>query len=137
MVYTPSNWYWIVAGSTTQVWSSARLGHFPTSDETCRAWPSAGNVPASIDSPASPASVMFQQAVPALQASRVPVVSTGTPALNASYAIDPISTGEVTSIVAGINAGKGLWRALSIGRRLLVGRSRSTRSGSKTWAMCS
>lgn len=36
------------------------------------------------------------------------VVSTATVALSATYPIDPVSQGKLTSIVTGINAGKGL-----------------------------
>ena len=46
--YTPSNWYWNVGQSTTQVWSSARAQYVPLTDTTYVAWLAAGNVPTPI-----------------------------------------------------------------------------------------
>jgi len=52
MEYNPRNWYWIVAGSTTQVYSSASGDYVPVADATYQAWLAAGGVPTSIASEA-------------------------------------------------------------------------------------
>ncbi len=52
MLYTASNWYWIVAGSTTQVFSSARAMYVPVTDATYVAWIAAGGNPTRIASEA-------------------------------------------------------------------------------------
>lgn len=46
--YNPSNWYWIVDGSTSQVYSSASDSYVATTDSTYEAWLAAGNVPTKI-----------------------------------------------------------------------------------------
>lgn len=43
MLYNPFNWYWIVAGSTTQVYSSATSDYVPVDNATYAAWVAAGN----------------------------------------------------------------------------------------------
>lgn len=50
--YNPSDWYWIVAGSTTQVYSSARNDYFPVSDATYVAWLAGGRTATRIASEA-------------------------------------------------------------------------------------
>jgi hypothetical protein len=62
--YNPSNWYWAVGGSTSQVWSSAAAAYVPATDATYAAWLAAGNAPTPIDSEASLATVL-QAAYPA------------------------------------------------------------------------
>ena len=56
--YTPSNWYWIVAGSTTQVWSSAACAYVPSTDATYQAWLATGNGPTNINSEADLAATL-------------------------------------------------------------------------------
>jgi hypothetical protein len=76
--YNPSNWYWAVGGSTSQVWSSAAAAYVPATDATYAAWLAAGNAPTPIDSEASLAAVLqaaYPAALGALQAD-VPVVLT-------------------------------------------------------------
>jgi hypothetical protein len=53
--FRPKNWYWIVAGSTTQVYSSASGTYVPVNDPTYLAWlnPEIGNVPRAIASEAA------------------------------------------------------------------------------------
>lgn len=46
--YTPRNWYWRVAGSDTQVYSSASGDYVPVADAAYQAWLSAGNTPTNI-----------------------------------------------------------------------------------------
>jgi hypothetical protein len=104
--YTPSNWYWIVAGSTSQVYSSARAAYVPVTDATYVAWLAAGGRATAIDSeaslqdvlaqwfPAGWAPTLAQQATTALGAG-VALVSSGTPALNGPYAIDGESRSDM------------------------------------------
>jgi hypothetical protein len=47
--FTPANWYWIVAGSTAQVYSSGVGDYVPVSDATYQSWLAAGNMPTKID----------------------------------------------------------------------------------------
>ena len=48
-MYTEINWYWVVDGSTTQVWSSAAFDYVPVSDAGyCQAWLADGNAPTKI-----------------------------------------------------------------------------------------
>lgn len=63
-IYTPANWYWIVAGSTTLVWSSAATAYVALTDATYQAWLAAGNVPTPIDSEASLAQVLALRGLP-------------------------------------------------------------------------
>jgi hypothetical protein len=46
--YTPSNWYWRVAASDTQVYSSAAGNFVPVADATYQAWLGLGNAPTNI-----------------------------------------------------------------------------------------
>lgn len=46
--FNPANWYWIVSGSTTQVYSSARNIYVGLTDPAYTAWLAAGNSPSSI-----------------------------------------------------------------------------------------
>lgn len=131
MPYNPSNWYWIVAGSTTQVFSSASGTLVATSDATYQAWLAAGNLPSRIASwaelhdvlaaqaPAAWARALTtleasgaltpQQMLAARLATPVQVTSTANNAtLGGSYAVDPVSQVKITAIAAGIAAGKGL-----------------------------
>jgi len=48
--YTPENWYWKVAGSTTHVYSSAVGDYVPVDDATFVAWKSDGTLPTNIAS---------------------------------------------------------------------------------------
>ena len=41
--YNPSNWYWCVADSATQVYSSASGSYISLTDETYSAWVAKGN----------------------------------------------------------------------------------------------
>lgn len=107
-LYNVLDWYWAVAGDPN-VWSSARTGYFATSDATYLAWlaDDPTRIPKAIDSAALLGGVMQQDWLP--QALKVvQVQSTGTPALNGTYAIDTLSQAQITGISAGIAAGKGL-----------------------------
>jgi hypothetical protein len=107
-MFNPLNAYWFISGGgTAQVWASNRLQFVPVADSQYAAWLAQGYLTKTV-SAADLVTVMQQQAVPLLQAPGVAVVSIATPALNGSYAVDPITTGQITSIVSGINAGKGV-----------------------------
>lgn len=59
--YSPDKWYWVVAGSTTQVWSSAAAAYVPVVDLTYKAWIAAGNQPTQIDTEFSLNEVLWAQ----------------------------------------------------------------------------
>ena len=42
--YTPSNWYWFVAGDKSRVWSSAANIYLPVTDATYQRWLASGGV---------------------------------------------------------------------------------------------
>lgn len=48
--FDPRNWYWIVAGDETKVYSSAVGDYVPAADATYQAWLAAGNAPTRIAS---------------------------------------------------------------------------------------
>ena len=50
--YDPFNWYWVVNGSTTQVYSSATGGYVPVADATFVDWKADGTLPTNIASEA-------------------------------------------------------------------------------------
>ncbi len=79
MIYTASAWYWIVAGSSTQVYSSAGGAYVPITDSGYVAWLAAGNRPSRIASEAELSDV--------LAAAGVPAASIGTPAQQAAVAL--------------------------------------------------
>lgn len=60
ILYNPNNWYWRVAGSTTQVYSSAVGDYVLISDPTYVAWLTSGGVPTNIDSEISLGAVLAQ-----------------------------------------------------------------------------
>lgn len=51
-VFNPANWYYIVARSITQVYSTASGDYVPVSDSTYQAWQAAGNSPRTADTEA-------------------------------------------------------------------------------------
>ena len=46
--YNPMDWYWIVAGDETQVYSSKSGDYVPATDTTYQAWVASGGVPTRI-----------------------------------------------------------------------------------------
>lgn len=46
--YNPFDWYWIVAGDTSQIYSSRAVSYIPPSDPTYQVWLAGGNQPAKI-----------------------------------------------------------------------------------------
>jgi hypothetical protein len=108
MMYNPANWYWVVGGTASQVWSSARLQFVSSTDATYQAWLAAGNMATAIDSVADLGMVMQIQVVPLLQSTGVQLQSTGTPAMNGVYAVDPVSIGQAAAIAADLANNDGL-----------------------------
>lgn len=106
--YNPAAWYWIVAGSTSQVWNSAAVEYVAVNDQTYVAWLSSGGMPTKIANATELVQVLLQQWAPLVQASGLQVSSIGTPALNGTYAIDSASQAQITSLSTGIAAGKPL-----------------------------
>jgi hypothetical protein len=62
--YSPNNHYWIVAGSPTQVYSSAGVGYVPVSDATYQSWLASGNTPTKIATEADLWDVLADADVP-------------------------------------------------------------------------
>jgi hypothetical protein len=58
--YNPRNWYWRVAGSDTQRYSSASGVYVPVSDATYLAWVANGGVPTNILNEAELGEVLAQ-----------------------------------------------------------------------------
>ncbi len=68
------------------------------------AWLAAGNMPTLYTAPAAMPQSLYDAAI----AAGIVITSTATPALDATYAIDPTMQQRVQAIIAGITAGKGL-----------------------------
>jgi hypothetical protein len=56
--YNPQDWYWIVGGSTTQVYSSKTGNYVPVNDASYQAWLALDNHPTKIDTEANLGEVM-------------------------------------------------------------------------------
>ena len=50
ITYTPYDWYWIVAGDESRVWSSKASAYVSVSDATFQAWLDRGGIPTRIAS---------------------------------------------------------------------------------------
>jgi hypothetical protein len=61
--YEPKNWYWRVAGSTTQVYSSKAGDYVPVANATYQAWLASGGVPTNIASEAELGDVLAPYAL--------------------------------------------------------------------------
>ena len=103
MSYNAASWYWIVASSATQVYSSAAAAYVPVSDVGYVAWLVAGNRPSRIASEAELVDVLVgaglavtglgtpAQQARALLSAGIAISSTSTPAVNGTY---PFVTGQ-------------------------------------------
>lgn len=60
-LYNPADWYWVVGGSTEQVWASASAAYVSVTDSEYEAWLAAGNQPTAIESVADLADVLLAQ----------------------------------------------------------------------------
>lgn len=105
--YNVLNWYWFVGGDTTQVYSSLQAQYVPSSDATYMAW-AVYNTTTNILSTQELLDVLTLQWVPLIFLAGVTLSSTATPTLDGSYPLDPASQAYITSVSAGIAAGKGL-----------------------------
>lgn len=54
----PFDWYWIVAGDMTQVYSSKRLAYFPVSDSAYLTWKNTFGMPSQIATEAEMLSIL-------------------------------------------------------------------------------
>ena len=112
--YNIQNWYWIVGGSTTQVYSSASAGYVTLPNSTYTAWLAAGGVPTKIDTETNLAGV-FNASYPqgwyqntnvlAAQnalAAGLTITSTSTSSLNGTYLCDPTTTSQINAEVSAI-----------------------------------
>lgn len=61
--FTPVNWYWVVAGSSSQVYSSTAGDYVTVDDATYQAWLAAGNKSTQIDTEANLAAVLAPYAL--------------------------------------------------------------------------
>ena len=59
--YTPGNWYWIVAGDESRVYSSARARYVPPDDPIYTAWLQSGRLPTRIASERDLVDVLLAQ----------------------------------------------------------------------------
>lgn len=105
--YNPADWYWIVAGDTTKVWSSKRSMYVPPADATYVEWLKDA-APTRINAADELVEVLNNRWVQPVLDAGVSVVSTSTPSLNGTYALDQKSQAAIASISTGISAGKGL-----------------------------
>lgn len=56
--YNPQNWYWVVGGDQSKVFSSASGTYVAPTDPTYLAWVTAGGVPTNIDTAANLGAVL-------------------------------------------------------------------------------
>jgi hypothetical protein len=114
--YNPAAWYWIVAGDSSKVWSSAAAAYVATSDATYVAWLASGGLATKIDTEASLQQVLAAAYPPGWPggdlASRIAagcqIVSTATAALSGTYPLDLEHLFYITSISASLAEGAGL-----------------------------
>lgn len=57
-LFDPKSWYWIVAGDSTKVFSSASGDYVPATDPAYAAWCSDGSTPTNIDTEANLGAVL-------------------------------------------------------------------------------
>lgn len=128
-----SDCYWFVAGDTTQVWSSAQGASVALTNADYLAWLDDGHLTARIGSwselyevlvsrapdtaaalaVAHQAELRPDQIGAALFAVGCQIASTGTPALNGTYAIDQISQQQMAGVATSIAAGFGFPASLT------------------------
>lgn len=113
MIYNVANWYWIVGGDETKLWSSAQVAYVAPTDAAYVSWTEAGNIPTRIASEEELGDVFAaqypagwpptpQDEIGRLIAAGVEVHSTGTPAINAVYAIDQGAQSNISGVATGI-----------------------------------
>ena len=92
--YNPANWYWVVGGSTTQVYSSAEATYVAVTDTTYQAWLAEGNAPTQIDTDAHLQVVLYRADIAIIQ-----IISTSTSAVNGTYRVNQQTKLDITGIV--------------------------------------
>lgn len=104
--YNACNWYWTVAGSTTQVFASGRAAYVPVSDATYQTWVTSGGTPTRIATEQELWDVLAQQCPAGL-----PVGAGGTAAFQLDQVtkdyIARLQTNTVTDIDAWLDANTG------------------------------
>lgn len=105
--YSAMSWYWVVAGSTTQVFSGATLTYVPVADVDYAAW-QAQHTATNIVSASELFEVMLAQWIPVYLGQGMQLESTGSPSLNGTYPMDDQTQGQITGIATSIAAGRGL-----------------------------
>lgn len=118
MTYDPSHWYWTVADSTTQAWSSENARYVPVSDPEYVAWLAiqkreTGSRIASENELQEVLSAQYPAGWPAspvvkaaeLLAGGLTIQSTSTPALDGVYACDSSSVAHVSAEMISILSG--------------------------------
>lgn len=104
--WDPSNWYWDVIGVNNQVFSSASFNYVSLTDTTYLRWLSLGNVP-TITSQTDLSTTMTQSVIPLYLGSGLQVTSNSNSALNATYALDPVTLSQVGAVAVDVAAGLG------------------------------
>jgi hypothetical protein len=117
--YNPAAWFWTVGNKPGVVFSSAAPGYIQPTDASLVSWLAEGSMPTPILCDGELCDVLIKAEVGAsaaiaagatsfgglsasdatavILAMGCAVVSTATPALNATYAIDTVSQGQITS----------------------------------------
>ncbi len=109
LIFNPSNWYWAVGSSTTQVWSSARVQYVPVTDSTYVAWSAnSSNATTRIRNTSEILEVLNTHWLPSIMATGFPAISSSNPTLNDTYSFSPNAVQYISGISTGIAAGKGL-----------------------------
>lgn len=129
-MYNPENHYWVVKNRQDEgVFSSSRGSFVPTSDAAYTKWLEDNGNPSAVANDGELADVLAKvslgsaitglaptdwstipgnDALLAMRAGGFTLKSTGTPALNAVYAIDEAAQARITGIYSGIQGGDGL-----------------------------
>lgn len=105
--YDPRNWYWKVAGSTSQVFFSGDFSYKPVADASYTAFTSSNN-PSNISSAGDLVNVLLTQLEPFYFRQGVAVTSTGTPSINGTYSLLKDDMSRLAMICALIANSKGL-----------------------------
>ena len=128
LAFTAKNWYWAVAGSTTQVWSSSAVAYVPTTDATYQAWKNQGNTPIAIASDALLASYfaanyppgwpptaaqIAQAAAASALASGLQISSVSHPEINSTYALTDNAQTYINGIMSCILSTGGFFSGSS------------------------
>lgn len=128
-MYNPNNWYWIVGGSTTQVFSSFEGKYVPINDSLYQSWLNAGNIPTLISTDGELTDVLINAGIPwslvygagqtnlgvlengeavnVLLVSGINITSTSTPSLNGIYALDTNSVNNLNGLFLTVRVGDG------------------------------